>query len=342
MYLSVASDSDQEVWDEIVKSSDEGTIFHTWKWLKFLEKHNVKKICGLPYNGRLYPLIIWEKKEIIGLMPIFFYNSKIYKICCSPPYGIEYLYLGPVLNKIKKQPKSGKKQNILFQFYKTLDDFLKQELRVNYIRIISSPGLSDPRLFYWSGYQVVPQFTNIINLMEEEKFLWENLSHDAKNSINKAKKYGINVENGSKNDITLLINLLDSRNRIHSEKTNFLDMVKDFFPHDLTCLVAKKNGTVLSGFILLMYKKKVTGWIGTPKVLYEGVSPNYLLQWECLRWARNNNFDFFENMSANELSTFPFKSKFNPEIIPYYRLKWYSPLPRLVESVYRGIFPDTY
>jgi lipid II:glycine glycyltransferase (peptidoglycan interpeptide bridge formation enzyme) len=342
MYLSVASDTDQELWDEIVRCSDEGTIFHTWKWLKFLEKHNIKKICSLSYNGRLYPLMVWEKNEIVGLIPIFFYNSKIYKISCSPPFGIEYMYLGPVLKKLEKPLKSGKKQNILYQFHKTVDNFLKNELKSNYIRIISSPGLSDPRPFYWSGYQVVPQFTNIIDLRDGETCLWGNLSRNAITSINKAKKNGIIVEMGSKEDIDVFINLLDSRNRIHSGKTFFSDMINDFFPHDFTCLIAKKEGKVLTGIILIMYKKKVTGWVGTPKVLSDGISPNFLLQWECLRWARNNNFDFFENMSANELSTFPFKSKFNPEIIPYYRLKWYSPLPRLVESVYRGIFPDTY
>jgi hypothetical protein len=342
MFLSVASDSDQELWDEIVRDSDEGTIFHTWKWLKFLEKHNFKKICSLSYTGRLYPLIVWENDDIVGLMPIFFYNSKIYKISCSPPYGIEYLYLGPVINEPKLPVKSGKKQNILYQFYKTIDNFLKNELKSNYIRIISSPGLSDPRLFYWSGYQVVPQFTNIIDLRGGEKVLWENVSRDAKKSINKAKKIGIIVEMGSKEDINILFNLLESRNRIHSGKTFFSDMLNDFLSHDFTCLVAKKDGKVLTGAICMMYKKKATGWIGTPKVVSEGISPNYLVQWECLRWAINNNFDFFENMSANELSTFPFKTKFNPEIIPYYRLKWYSPLPRLIESVYRGIFPDTY
>jgi lipid II:glycine glycyltransferase (peptidoglycan interpeptide bridge formation enzyme) len=341
MYLSVASDPDQELWDEVVRYSDEGTIFHTWKWLKAIEKHNVKKICSRSYNGRLYPLMVWEKDKIVGLMPIFFYNSKIYKISCSPPYGIEYLYLGPVINKLEKPLKSRKKQNIFYQFHKTVDNFLKNELKSNYIRIISSPGLSDPRPFYWSGYQVVPQFTNIIPLRDGEKCLWENLSHDARNSINKAKKNGITVEMGSREDIDVLIKLLDTRDRMHSERTIISDILNDFFPRDLTCLIAKKDGKVLTGFLLVLYKKKVTGWIGTPKVVSEGISPNYLLQWECLRWAGNNNFDFFENLSANELSTFPFKSKFNTEIIPYYQLKWFSPLPRLVESVYRGIFPST-
>jgi lipid II:glycine glycyltransferase (peptidoglycan interpeptide bridge formation enzyme) len=341
MYITVASESDQELWDEIVRSSDEGTFFHTWKWLKVIEKHNVKKICFDLYNGRLYPLIIWEKDKIVGLMPIFFYNSKIYKICCSPPYGIEYMYLGPVINQLNKPLKSSKKQNVFFQFHKTVDNFLKNELGSNCIQIISSPGLSDPRPFKWSGYEVMPQFTNLINLKGGEKNLWDNLSHDARNSINKAKKNGITVEIGSKEDIDVLISLLDSRNKIHSERPFLWNILNNFFPHDLTCLIAKKDEKILTGFILVLYKKKVTGWIGTPKVLSDGISPNYLLQWECIRWAKNNNFDFFENMSANELSTFPFKSKFNTEIIPYYWLKWYSPLPRFIESLYRGIFPYT-
>ena len=94
MDVSIASDSDQQLWDEIVFSSDEGTLFHTWKWLKIMEKHNRKKIFFRKYPGILYPLIVREREEIIGLIPIFFYNSPLLKIAASPPFSVENYYLG--------------------------------------------------------------------------------------------------------------------------------------------------------------------------------------------------------------------------------------------------------
>jgi hypothetical protein len=342
MHISIASDSDQKLWDDTVLSSDEGTLFHTWKWLKVLEKHSVKKIFSRNYKGILYPLIVWEGKEIIGLMPVYFYDTKFYKISISPPYSIEYHTLGPVLSKPRVPLKSHRKQNVFFQFHSTLDNFLKKDLKSNYISIISSPGISDPRPFIWSGYRAIPQFTNIIDLREGEQNLWENVNQTVRKAVNKATNSGIIIEKGSKSEIELLFKLLESRNRIHSAKTFLPDIFENFYPDNLNFFIAKKDGIPLTGIINILYKNKVSVWVGSPKVLIDGPSPNFILHWEAMRWACQNNFDFFEIISANELSTFPFKSKFNAEISPYYRFKWYSPVPHFLKSIYLGTTHQTY
>lgn len=342
MHISVATDSDQKLWDDVVNSSDEGTIFHTWKWLKVLEKHSGKKILSRPYKGILYPLIVWEGKEIIGLMPIYFFNSKFFKIAASPPYSGEYQTLGPIMNKPLIPIKSHKRLNIFFQFQNTVDNFLKEELKPNYISIISSPGISDPRPFLWSGYQVIPQFTFINDLSEGEKNLWENFNHSARKSINKAIKNGFSVEKGSKSDINFLFKLLESRNRINSTQTFLRDIFENFFPDNLIFFIVKKEDIPISGCINILDKNKMSGWVGYPKVSVDGISPNSLLFWETLRWGCNNNIDIFENMSANEQVTSPFKTQFNPEIVPYYLFKWYSPFPHFIKSVYLGIAKKTY
>jgi hypothetical protein len=342
MHISIASDSDQKLWDDVVHSSDEGTLFHTWKWLKVLEKHSVKKIFYRSYKGILYPLIIWEGNEIIGLIPIYFFNSKFFKLATSPPSSAEYHTLGPIMNKNTKPIKSHRKQNLFFQFQNTLDNFLKKELKSNYISIISSPGISDPRPFLWSGYQAIPQFTNIIDLREGEQKLWENVNQSVRKSVNKATKNGISVEEGSKSDIEYLFSLLKSRNRIHSAQTFLPDIFENFYPNNLNFFIAKKDGIPLTGLINTLFKNKISSWVGSPKVSVDGLSPNFILYWETMRWACQNNFDLFENISANEPTTFPFKSKFNPEIVPYYRFNWYSPLPHFVKSVYMGIFHENY
>ena len=64
MEISIATEADRGQWDEIVASSAEGTLFHTWKWLKIMEKHNVKKQYSRIFKGKLYPLIVWEGNEI--------------------------------------------------------------------------------------------------------------------------------------------------------------------------------------------------------------------------------------------------------------------------------------
>ena len=158
-----------------------------------------------------------------------------------------------------------------------------------------------------------------------------------RNEVNKATKNGMIVEKGSKSDIELLIKLLEHRKRAHSDSTFLPDIFKDFYPDNLNFFIIKKDGVPLTGSINILYKNKISVWVGTPKVLVDRISPNYLLMWETICWACQNNFEFFENISANEVTTFPFKSKLNPELVPYYRFNWYSPFPHFLKFLHLGI-----
>ncbi len=338
MDVSIASDTDQQLWDDIVFSSDEGTFFHTWKWLKIMEKHNRKKIFFRQYQGILYPLIVREGDEIIGLMPVFFYNSPFLKIAASPPFSVENYYLGPVMKK-NEAIRAHRKQHLIYEFQKAIDHFLKNTLKSNYISLHSSPGMNDPRSFIWSGYKVEPEFTNIIDISPGETIVWENFSQTARNIVHKLEKRGISTDTGSEEEVKLIYNLLQGRQRIHATPDFLLEIFKNFYPENLNFFIAKKGDIPLTGIITISYKDKVSVWMGSPKITVDGVSPNYILHWEGIRWACNNNYKFFEILGASDQTLFAFKSKFNGEIIPFYSMKWYSPLNRFIISIYNGLYP---
>jgi lipid II:glycine glycyltransferase (peptidoglycan interpeptide bridge formation enzyme) len=338
MDVSIASDSDQQLWDDIIFSSDEGTLFHTWKWLKIMEKHNRKKIFTRHYQGILYPLIVRQGNEITGLMPVFFYNSPLLKMACSPPFSVENLYLGPVMMK-NNAIKTHKKQNLMFKFQNAVDYFLKNTLKSNYISIHTSPGMSDPRSYIWSGYRVEPEFTNIVDLAPGEKTVWDNFDRTMRNTIYKLEKNKILTDIGSKQDLDLIFALLQERKRVHATKAFLLEIFENFYPKNLNFFVAKKDDIPLTGIITISYKDKVSVWMGSPKITVNGVSPNYSVHWDSIRWACENNFRRFEVLGASDPSLFAFKSKFNGEIIPYYTMKWYSPFNRFLISIHNGLHP---
>jgi hypothetical protein len=84
------------------------------------------------------------------------------------------------------------------------------------------------RPFLWSGYRVIPQFTNIFDFKGGEQRLWENVNQSVRKSVNKATKNGIIVETDSKSDIDLLFKSRENRNRIHSPESFFPDILKIF------------------------------------------------------------------------------------------------------------------
>ena len=122
-------------------------------------------------------------------------------------------------------------------------------------------------------------------------------------------------------------------------KDELLEIFKNFYPENLNFFIAKKGDIPLTGIITISYKDKVSVWMGSPKITVDGVSPNYILHWEGIRWACNNNYKFFEILGASDQTLFAFKSKFNGEIIPFYSMKWYSPLNRFIISIYNGLYP---
>jgi hypothetical protein len=322
MELKITMVIDAQTWDDVVKSSPQGTLFHTWKWLKIMEKHNFIKLFFGTYHGQLHPLAVMMGNEIIGLIPVFIYNTPFMKMAYSPPFGAETPYLGPILNKALN-PK--RRQVIFYEFNKVVDNYLKNEMKINYISIHSSPGLSDPRPFFWNGYNVLPYFTNIINLREGEKMIWGGFNTDVRKKINKLNKFGITGEIGTKSDLMEMYDLLKGLNRIHASKKFIEDIFDNFSPEFVNLVIAKKDGTLLTGELIINFNNKASIWVGNPKSDYNGFSPNYSVIWYGIQWACKNKFDCFEIIGASDLSLFPFKRQFNGEIEPYYIMKWYSP-----------------
>jgi hypothetical protein len=332
MEIIIAEEKDQTIWDDLVKLSPCGTLFHTWKWLKIMERHNFIKNFSGTYHGQLYPLFVKMENKITGLIPIFLYKTPFLTMACSPAFGVENAYLGPILND-KLTLRSHRRQVIFYEFHNAMDNYLKNKLKVNYISIHSSPGLSDPRPYIWSDYTVVPDFTYFINLKAGRDSVWDGFSRTLKQDIKKVEKKGIHVEIGSKKDVEFIYELLKKRGRIPSNKEYILDIFDNFSHDNLIVFIAKYNNEPLSGVITICYKNKIGFWVGTPKFSYDGTNPNTLVYWETMKWAIDNGFENFEIIGASDLSYFMFKSKFNGELVPYYTTKWYSPRVKVVKSI---------
>jgi hypothetical protein len=338
MNITIASDIDQPTWDDIVINSNEGTLFHTWKWLKIMEKYISKKFFFRTYNGKLYPLIVWEGEEVIGLMPVFFLETPFKKMAGSPPLSFEVPYLGPVMKK-KSGVKPYKQQIIFLEFQKKIHEFLINSLKAKYIRIITSPGMSNPYPFLWSNYSVKPECNSVIDLRMGEELIWANFSHNVRNSIKRANKNGVIVTSGSKEDVESIYELLQDRQRVYAKKEFILDIFKNVPSENIRCFIAKKDDIPLTGMILLCYRNKVGVWFGTPKNSMDGINPNNILIWESIRWAVSSNYQYFEIIGTSDKKTFPFKVQFCGETVPFFAMKWYSPINRLFESLYHNLYP---
>jgi hypothetical protein len=336
MELKIADDADQQDWDAIVERSPNTTLFHTWKWLKLMEKYSTIHKTGLGSQVKFYPLFLMEKDRHIGIYPLFFFKKMISRTTYSPPPNMEILYLGPLFPDIETM-KEEKKQVFLIEVQKEIDRFTKKDLRSTHIQVIAPPGLKDCRSFKWGGYAVIPRYTYEIGLNDGKEVVWNKFSSRLKQDIKQVKKKGYSVEFGTRTDCEFVYDLLKQRNRINANKDYVLDVFDNFAPQNLKIFILKNEDRNVSGIVFISYKKKGWLWIGNPRFPYSGPSPNVLMFWEAINYAIDSGFEKIEIMGADDFSSFPFKRKFNGEIKTYYQMKWFSPSFKVFSLIYHSL-----
>jgi len=337
--IKVGREGDKECWNDIVENSPQGTIFHTWKFLKIMEKHT---------NSKLYLIIGMRGTTPIGIYPLFFQEKKFLRLVFSPPPHCAALYLGPVIIDYDKL-KQSKKESIFTSFQKKVDEFISSKLKADYVLISTSPGLLDSRPFKWTGYNVRPSYSYLIDLSNGADYVWKQLTKHLRQSINKTKKEGVSIEEGSKEDLEAIYNLLSERYKeqeriVTVPKRYLFDLYDSFHPENLKIFVAKYKGEIRTGTIDIWYKDKVTAWIGSTKTYLRGISPNDLLFWETIRKGCEHGFKQYEIIgAAGNRRLHSYYSKCNPEPLLWFSARKYSSfVPKLLEASYIKILKPAY
>jgi len=332
--LRIATDDDAEKWDTIISKSPHGTLFHTWKWLQIAEKHT---------NMKMIPLMGMKGTTTIGIFPLFFQKKGPIRMVFSPPPHAALLYLGPVIAGYDTL-KQGKREILYCEFQNSVENFIINELKANYISISLSPELQDPRPFSWCGYYIQSQFDYVIDLSIGPDHLLQALDKRGRQNLNHARKKGFTIEIGGKKEYEAILDLMDIRyaqqkKRITTSKDYYLD-IYDAYRENLKIFVAKIDGNVVTGSIDFQYGDTHFSWIGNPKPKKSiSPSPNDLLIWESIRVAQEQGFRYYVTMNAagNKRLHSYFASKFNPELKVHFSVKKHSRITGILEKVYTNI-----
>lgn len=330
--IRIADSHAQKEWDDYIESSPQGTIFHTWNWLKIMEKHT---------NSTLYPLQIFKGSTHIANYPIFFKKKGCLKVALSPPYTTEVLYLGPVLSAYESYKLSKIEENLI-GIQSAIDKFLFSDLRCNFVNLRTAPGLIDSRPFRWAGYDIEPYYTYRIDLNEDIEKIWYGMHKTLRKKIKSERKNGIVIEQGDEDDLWLIHSetrrRFSEQGKIREDISAYLDEIYQTY-HDqfLDILVAKYQGETVSGVIRLNYNGVTCQWIGLAKTEVKGISPNDLLGWESIKIAKERGMRWYEIMDGGDNPRLrQFKSKFNPELSIWYSAEKYShPLYRMARTLSR-------
>jgi hypothetical protein len=332
--IRIAQNNEVKEWDEINSKSPHGTLFHQWDWLKITEKHT---------HTKLYPLIGMKGNTPIGIFPLFFQKKGPVRMVFSPPPHAALFYLGPVLAGYDTLNQEKREINYL-GFQNSVENFIKNDLKANYISISLPPGLQDPRPFTWSGYSFEPQYDYLIDLSIGLDSLLETLDKKGRQNLNHAKKNGVTVEIGGEKEYNKILDLMDIRyaqqgKDVTVSREYFLN-IYEVFKEYLKIFVAVLDGKVVTGSIDFQYRNSHYSWIGNPKPKIRiSPSPNDLLIWESVRYACEQGFRYYITMNAagdKRLHSY-YASKFDPDLRAHFTVKKHSYLTGLLEKGYTNI-----
>jgi hypothetical protein len=343
--IRIAKNEDAQKWDNFVSESPQGTLFHQWNWLKITEKHT---------QSTLYPIFGMKGSSIIGILPLFFQKKGPLKMVFSPPPHVALFYLGPVLAGAETLKQKNQEFNYFefqkkselnyIEFQKSVEFFIKNTLKAQYISISLSPSLPDPRPFGWSGYSIELNFDYKIDLTKGCDYLYQTLDKKGRQNMSRAKKRGITVEIGGKEEYEKILDLMDLRyaqqgKNVMESRLYLLDIF-NAFKDNLKIFVAKVDGKIVTGSIDFQYRDTHYSWIGNPKPKnHISPSPNDLLIWESVCYAHETGCKYYITMNAagdKRLHSY-YASKFDPDLHVHFTVKKHSNLAGAMEKFYLNI-----
>ncbi len=314
--LKIAGEDDAVLWDKIVESSPHGTIFHTWKCLKIIEKYSKTK---------LYPVMVLKDILPIGCIPLFLQKKIWMKLLFCPPPYIALPRLGPVLVNYDKL-KQSKRESMLMEFQKKVDEFIFSEIKPDYLTL-NSASIEDARCYIWSGYYVEPTYNYIFRLDNELDIIWSNIKKNTRQDIQRAQKRGFSVREGNKEDMVRIYESMVKRYAEQNRKVNvpkeyLVEMYEALYPSNLRIFVVEQGNNFITGSIDVYFKDKGMSWIGHAKADSHATD---LVYWECLKWAYDNGYKYYAVMGAAGVERlYKASSKFNPDLVVSFSARKYS------------------
>lgn len=155
----------------------------------------------------------------------------------------------------------------------------------------------------FSGDQVQFRNTVAIDLTPSEDELLAAMSQNTRRKIRVAQRDGVTVRRGTLDDLPLLYDLY----RVTSQRDGFLIRPAEYYLHEWRYLmqadmaqplIAEFDGKPIAHVILLHFARKCFYFYGASANEERDKMPNYLLQWEAMRWAKGRGYALYDMWGA--------------------------------------------
>lgn len=310
-YIFKVLESDKyDKWDNFVKNSPQGTLFHKSYWLKASGK-----------EFRIYGY--FKGEELFAGLPL---------VCSVSKFGIKYIShppLTPYLGVIFKESEAKYVTRISSEkeMSRVIAARIKEDFDSVYFQF--TPFSTDLQPFIWEGFSSGVRYTYLLQLDDLED-AWRGMDAKRRNDITRAEKDGIYVENSS--DFEQAFALVEKTYERQEREPTFKSIVfkyNEILSQKGQCnsfLARNKEGKAIAAVYIVWDEKRSYYLLGGYDVEEHHHGAGALAMWEAIKFTKQelglNEFDFEGSMDQHIEQFF---RKFGGKLTPYYCVNWMKP-----------------
>jgi lipid II:glycine glycyltransferase (peptidoglycan interpeptide bridge formation enzyme) len=309
---------DKKLFNTFINSHPKGHAMQLWEWGELKSRTGWK-----PWR-----LILEEKGEIVAGATIL--ERKL------PLIGVPIFYCprGPVVDMADSEKLKAVFQAIGELAKKQKAILLKidpdiPKVNENLKSFLRSTGFKQVDIGKnFEGVQ--PKFVFRLDISFDEESLLANMHQKTRYNIRLARRKGVLIRNGTKEDLPEFYRVLKET----TERDNFLvrsysyfeDMYDILVPAGFAKLfIGEYEGKIIAGTLAFLTGEKAWYIYGASSNFHRNVMPNYLIQWEMIRWAKAQGCTLYDfrgvsgDLSENNplYGLYRFKKGFNGEFTEF-------------------------
>ena len=299
--LEIIDPVQDQRWNRFVNLHKNGRIYHSGNWKSVVEE-SFNHIQGFYF-------VLLKENMIHAALPIFFVQSWIAgKKFVSIPFAT---LCDPLISNIDE----------MYLLFDGVLQFSKRfKIKQIEIRTVNtSPILKQMEILSESRY-----IHHYLPLQGKLETIYKNFHRSCiRQRISRAEKSDIiiNKENTEKEFLTFYNLYIMTRKRLGLPPQPFLfihNLWKKFSPHGQAKIVlAEKGQKSIAALLLLLFKKTVTAEFAVVNKQYDSISPLHLLFWNSIKYAKQENFNYFDfgRTALDNLGLINFKNRWGTESI---------------------------
>ena len=191
---------------------------------------------------------------------------------------------------------------------------------------------------------------NVKNKTEEE--LLKSFESKTRYNIRLATRKGVTTRVGTRKDLEIFYNIMKttgSRDDFFIRPIEYFQKIYDSMgPKHVRLIIAEYEGEPIAAVLPILYGNKVWYLYGGSSNKHRNLMPNYLLQWEMIKWALENKCDWYEFRGVSgfksendpQYGVYKFKKGFNPEFMEFINEMYivYNPFINTMFNISKEIY----